>query len=86
MNAASPRPGQDAPTRSNEVRRNVDTGFVWFCIMTAFVSVAILAVLLTAIVFQGIPQLDFGFLTSPPSPDTEVAGIYPALFGTTLSP
>lgn len=82
MNAASPRPGQDAPKRSNETRRRIDRGFVVFCLATAFVSVAILAILLTVIVVQGAPQLSLRFLTSPPSPRPADAGIYPALFGT----
>lgn len=82
MNPASPRPGQDAPTRSNENRRKLDNGFVVFCLATAFVSVAILGVLLTVIVVQGAPRLSLSFLTSPPSPRPADAGIYPALFGT----
>ena len=82
MNTASPRPGQEAPKRSNETRRHLDRSFVVFCIATAFASVAILGVLLTAIVVQGLPQFSLGFLTRPPSPNTEEAGIYPALFGT----
>lgn len=76
------RPGQSAKPQSISFRRNLDRYFVVFCIATASVSVAILVVLLTAIFVQGLPNLSWRFLTSPPSPDTTEAGIYPAVFGT----
>ncbi|MBC8874324.1 MAG: phosphate ABC transporter permease PstA [Planctomycetes bacterium] len=41
----------------------------------------ILAVLLTAILVQGLPALSWGFVNSPPSASPEKAGIQPALFG-----
>mgnify|MGYP002623792900 FL=1 len=76
------RPGQNAEPRSVKVRQTLDRSFVRFCVATASISIAILAVLLTAIFVQGLPNLSWQFLTSPPSPDTSEAGIYPALFGT----
>ncbi|MEO8493692.1 MAG: PstA family ABC transporter permease [Planctomycetota bacterium] len=76
------RPGQNAEPRSVAVRQSLDRNFVMFCIATASFSVAILVVLLTAIFVQGLPNLSWRFLTSPPSPNTATAGIYPALFGT----
>lgn len=76
------RPGQNAEPRSVAMRQRVDRCFVYFCIATASVSVAILVFLLTAIFIQGLPNLSWRFLTSPPSPQTAEAGIYPALFGT----
>ncbi|MBP88540.1 MAG: hypothetical protein CMJ64_17800 [Planctomycetaceae bacterium] len=82
MNSTSPRPGHHAPKRSSEARRDLDKSFVAFCIATALFSIAILVVLLAAIFVQGLPQLTWRFLTSPPSPNTQEAGIYPALFGT----
>ena len=78
----SDRPAQAAQTRSTAARTRVDRWFVRFCIVTAFVSVAILAVLLGAILVQGIPQLSTAFVTKPPSPDAAQAGIFPALLGT----
>jgi len=76
------RPAQNAQPRSVAMRQRLDRYFVYFCIATASVSVAILVVLLTAIFVQGLPNLSWRFLTSPPSPHTAEAGIYPALFGT----
>ena len=80
--ASEQRPGQSAEPRSVAMRQSIDRNFVYFCIATASVSVAILAALLTAIFIQGLPNLSWRFLTSPPSPNTSEAGIYPALFGT----
>lgn len=76
------RPGQNATPQSGTFRQTIDRYFVVFCIATASVSVAILVVLLVAILVQGIPNLSWRFLTSPPSPETTEAGISPALFGT----
>lgn len=79
---ADQRPALNATPQSAAVRQNLDRYFVVFCIATASVSVVILVVLLTAIFVHGWPNLSWRFLTSPPSPDTSAAGIYPALFGT----
>lgn len=68
--------------RSASGRRWKNRLFVWFCLATAFVSVLILLVLLGAIVQQGLVHLDWTFLTSPPRPEAERAGISPALWGT----
>ncbi|MBI2480968.1 MAG: phosphate ABC transporter permease PstA [Planctomycetia bacterium] len=76
------RPAQHATPQSVSFRQNLDRSFVVFCIATAAVSVVILVVLLTAIFVQGLPNLSWRFLTSPPSPATAEAGIHPALFGT----
>jgi phosphate transport system permease protein len=59
----------------------VDRWFVTLCLVVAFVSVVILAVLLTAILVQGLPALSWSFVSSPPSASPEKAGIHPALFG-----
>lgn len=76
------RPAQGITPRSTTYRQSLDRYFVVFCIATASVSVAVLIVLMVAIFVQGIPNLSWQFLTSPPSPDTTEAGLYPALFGT----
>jgi phosphate transport system permease protein len=68
--------------RSPESRRLKNQLFVWFCVATAFVSVVVLVVLLGAIVKQGVSHFSLAFLTSPPSPDANRAGIAPALWGT----
>lgn len=76
------RPGSQAPSRGVEGRLALDRWFLRFCVVTALSSVVILGALLAAIFIQGLPQLSWQFLTSPPSPDTTEAGIAPALFGT----
>lgn len=68
--------------RSPKSRRLKNQCFVWFCVATACVSLLVLAVLLGAIVKQGLSHFNLAFLTSPPSPDASHAGIAPALWGT----
>lgn len=67
--------------RSAAWRRTRDDGFRFVCIGIASLSVLVLAILLGAIAHKGIQHLDWGFLTSPPSPVVEEAGFYPALLG-----
>ena len=73
---------REAAMRSSAGRRRKNTIFLWMCMATALLSVAILAVLLTAVAVQGVRHLSLQFLTAPPSPNTEEAGVHPALFGT----
>jgi phosphate transport system permease protein len=68
--------------RSPQARRLKNRLFVWFCVATAFVSVLVLVILLGAIIQQGFSHFRLSFLTSPPSPDADRAGISPALWGT----
>ncbi len=68
-------------TRSLAMRHRIDRWFVRFCLVTAFVSVVILGILLSAILVQGLPTLDWDFVSSTPSASPEKAGIRPALFG-----
>lgn len=70
--------------RSTTWRRQKNRLFVWFCVATAFVSVLVLIVLLGAIVQQGVSKLNLDFLTSPPRPEPDRAGISPALWGTVV--
>lgn len=70
--------------RSSTWRRQKNRIFVWFCVATAFVSVLVLFVLLGAIVQQGMAKLNLDFLTSPPRPEPDQAGISPALWGTVV--
>ncbi|MEX0818657.1 MAG: PstA family ABC transporter permease [Pirellulaceae bacterium] len=67
--------------RSLALRHRLDRWFVWFCLATAFSSVVILAVMLGAVLVQGLPALDAAFVTSTPSASPEQAGIRPALLG-----
>jgi phosphate transport system permease protein len=62
-------------------RHRIDQLFVWFCQITALASVVILALLMFAILYQGLPTLSWSFLTSPPSATPEEAGISPAMLG-----
>lgn len=82
LKASEQRPGANSPPRPVDGRLKIDRWFVRFCIATAFLSVMILSALMVAIFVQGLPQMSWSFLRNPPSPDTGVAGIYPALFGT----
>ena len=63
-------------------RKGFDTGFRILCQVTATMSVVILAVLLYSIFSSGLTHLSFRFLTSPPHPDPDKAGVWPALMGT----
>ena len=63
-------------------RRRLDKIFVIFCVCVASVSVVILAVLMIAIVVQGVPYLSYRFLTGINESEAANAGIYPALMGT----
>ena len=71
-------PGQP---RSLAMRHRIDRWFVLFCMLVAFASVVILAILLAAILIKGLPAFNWSFVTSTPSADPAKAGIRPALFG-----
>lgn len=55
--------------------------FTVACWITAFLSVAVLAVLLVTILMQGIRYWGWDFLTNPPSRNAENAGLKPAIWG-----
>lgn len=63
-------------------RKRINKIFLGICIATASISVLTLVLLLLAIGIQGGKHLNWQFLTSPPSPNPQKAGIHPALFGT----
>ncbi|GIW92516.1 MAG: phosphate ABC transporter permease [Pirellulaceae bacterium] len=63
-------------------RRRLDRTFEWFCASVSLVALALLAVLLAAITWQGAGMLSLQFLRSSPTADVERAGIFPALVGT----
>lgn len=72
---------QPRQQRSLRMRHRLDHLFVRFCQATAWCSVAILVLMLAAIFYQGLPGLDWKFISSAPSATPSDAGIRPALFG-----
>ena len=61
-----------------------DAIFRNLCRTVASLSVVILAVLLLAILAQGIGALNTNFLSSPADPDPSIAGMYPAIMGSIM--
>ncbi len=59
-----------------------DKGFHWFCILTAAVSLVILALLLGSVLWQGVSHLSPNFLTHYPEANAALAGVGPAIGGT----
>jgi phosphate transport system permease protein len=66
---------------SLSTRRRMSRQFAWLCGAAAFLGVALLAILLIDLVWQGIPSLNFKFLTQFPSRFPDQAGIKAALWG-----
>jgi phosphate transport system permease protein len=71
-----------AAGRSIRWRRMKNRAFFWLCVGVASLSLLVLAVLLTAVTWQGVEGVNRAFLSSRPSPNPAEAGIYPALLGT----
>ena len=77
----------DSPPQHQQVvasgaRLSTDRYFRWICIVTATVSVVILAFLLWSILDHGLPALSWKLLTGTPEPDPGEAGMWPAVMGT----
>ncbi|QGJ69033.1 Phosphate transport system permease protein PstA [Planctomycetales bacterium 10988] len=66
---------------SREVRGMKNNVFLGVCVVTALISVAILILLLANIAIEGSVYLSFDFLNSPPNPNPDLAGFYPAIWG-----
>lgn len=89
-NASSPSPADpqaesplDRVQLSGSQRRMLwDRFFRYLCILTAVVSVIILAFLLASILTRGAPSLTWTLITGTPEPEAERAGMFPALTGT----
>lgn len=64
-----------------EKRHRKDRMFRFGCQVIASMSAGILAILLIAIVFEGVGALNANFLSSAPDPDPSVAGMFPAIMG-----
>lgn len=62
-------------------RHRKDKTFRRGCQVVASMSAGILAILLIAIVFEGVGALNAQFLSGPPDPDPAIAGMYPAIMG-----
>lgn len=77
----APRRTNVGQTRSHRKRQLLDRLFQWFCITAAAGSLAILVVLMSSIVIRGVSNLDWHFLTAPPSRKPKEAGFMPALWG-----
>lgn len=75
----SPHPEVERSTSARALSNSIFRGI---CGLTAAASVLVLVVLLGAIIRQGAPNFDWGFLQRTPDPDPSKAGIGPALWGT----
>lgn len=64
------------------IRRNIDKVFHAACVVTAAISVAILAWLLYSIFSDGYASLTWDFIQRPPTQNAQTAGIGPAVAGT----
>jgi phosphate transport system permease protein len=69
-------------TRSTQSRSRYDMIFLVNCIVFASMTVIVLGVLLTSLIYQGWAYLDVHFMTNSPNDDPEKAGIGPAIMGT----
>ncbi|WP_204139095.1 phosphate ABC transporter permease PstA [Halomicronema sp. CCY15110] len=65
-------------------RYKIDRAFQIISWMATLSGIVVLAVLVTGILIQGIPNLSFDFLVSPPSRKPEQAGIWPAFLGSII--
>lgn len=72
----------NARRRPTSRRMLVDTLFVIVCVFAAFVSVLVLATLLTSIIVEGTDYLSGNLLSNYSSSDADKAGIKPAMWGT----
>ena len=66
---------------STLVRHGLDRAFAVLVFVATMIGLIVLAVLLVDVARDGVPQIDWNFMTSFPSSTPEDAGIYPALLG-----
>ncbi len=64
------------------LRKKIGTVVYFVFLLAVMVGILSLVVLLTRILVEGIPWLDWGFLSNYPSRHPEIAGIKSAMFGT----
>ena len=67
---------------SSEKNRIKDKAFQYFGMTCTFIGLAILAIFIGNIIYEGIGRIDFDFLISFPSMRAKKAGLYSALIGT----
>ena len=72
------KPDRVAARRKRRLKNRL---FLAICVVTAGISMLILAGLLTSIAMQGFKHLDIQFLENSPSRKPEKAGLNPAIFG-----
>jgi len=63
------------------ISRAKDVAFEYLTLGATLLGIVALAVLLAYVAVDAVGWLDWGFLTSPPHPSPELAGIFPALVG-----
>ncbi|MFW6032891.1 MAG: PstA family ABC transporter permease, partial [Phycisphaeraceae bacterium] len=73
---------RQAAMKSSRTRYLKNEIFRIVCVITASMSVLILAVLLALIAWAGFDRLNLDFLMGVPHPDPDLAGLWPALMGT----
>ncbi len=66
---------------STSARHAVDRGFVALVFVATLIGLVVLAVLLADVARDGLPHLNWSFITNFPSSTPANAGIYPALLG-----
>ena len=65
--------------RANQ--RRLERVFIWLCLGACVVPLLVLAALLTDVLVDALPRLNWDFVTSYPSRKWELAGILPGLVG-----
>ena len=68
-------------SKRNSINRINDQVFKWFGIACTIFGLAMLAIFLYSVLSEGIPRLDWQFLTSLPSRKPENAGIFVGIVG-----
>ena len=66
---------------STLARHGLDRAFAVLVFVATMIGLIVLAVLLVDVARDGVPQIDWNFITSFPSSTPENAGVYPALLG-----
>ena len=65
--------------RANQ--RRLEQLFIWLCLAACILPLLVLTALLTDVLVDGLPRLNWDFVTSYPSRKWELAGILPGLVG-----
>lgn len=77
-----PEPGAGSNFKSSVgVRHGFDRVFAALVFLATLLGIVVLAVLLVDVALQGLPQLDWSFVTSLSSSDPAASGFLPAILG-----